>query len=167
MIVKDIIKMVCEFVGEKEIFSKLISSLPLNESEEGKVNVMLRCFNLVNQEIASDYLPFLEKEEIEDENGILNFSKFKKKVVNIYEVRGHFGRSLTFKLFPNYAEVSGKVKSVVYSYFPEELTLESEVVMQCGLSARVYAYGVASEYLLIDGISGDRSEERRVGKECM
>ena len=75
MTVKDIIKLVCEFVGEKEILSKLNSTeaVSYTDREQEKLDLMVQCFNLVNQEIASDFLPFLTKEEIDVKNSILNF----------------------------------------------------------------------------------------------
>ncbi len=162
MTVKDIIKLVCEFVGEKEILYKLDSAEDLTDREQEKVNTMTRCFNLVNQEIASDYLPFLTKETLDGKSSIINFGDLKKTVIHIIEVKNRLGMSLQFRLFPDFVEVVGKAKTVVYSYLPEELTISSDVEMLCGLSARVYAYGVASEYLLIDGISEDAEiwEER-------
>ncbi len=164
MTVKDIIKLVCEFVGEKEILSKLNSTeaVSYTDREQEKLDLMLQCFNLVNQEIASDYLPFLTKEEIDIKNSILNYSELEKTVVNVYEVKNRFGTSLRFRLFPNYLEISGHAKSIVYSYLPDDKALTDNVEMLNGLSARVYAYGVASEFLLIDGLSEDAEiwEER-------
>ena len=65
MTVKDIIKLVCDFVGERELLAKLESTeaVTYTSREQEKLDLMVRCFNLVNQEIASDYLPFLTKEE--------------------------------------------------------------------------------------------------------
>ena len=164
MTVKDIIKLVCEFVGEKEILSKLNSTeaVSYTDREQEKLDLMVQCFNLVNQEIASDYLPFLTKEEIDVKNSILNFSELEKTVVNVYEVKNRFGTSLRFRLFPNYLEINGHAKSIVYSYLPDDKVLTDNVEMLNGLSARVYAYGVASEFLLIDGLSEDAEiwEER-------
>ncbi len=157
MTVKDIIKLVCEFVGEREILTKLnaIEEVSYTSREQEKLDTMIRCFNLVNQEIASDYLPFITKEEIDVKDSILNFSELNKQVVNVYEVKNRFGCSLRFKLFPNYMEISGHAKSIVYSYLPEDKNLSDDVEMFNGLSGRVYAYGVASEFLLIDGLSED------------
>lgn len=163
MTVKDILKLVCGFVGEREILEKLeTENSTFTAREEKKINSMVKCYNLVMQEIASDYLPFLIKEEIEVEDSILNFSDLSKFVVNIYEIKNRFGMNLRFKLFPNYVEISGKAKSIVYSYLPEEKTLDEDVELFYGLSARVVAYGVASEFLLIEGISEDAEiwEER-------
>ncbi len=154
MTVKEILTLVCEFVGEREILKKFETEGELSSREQEKVEIMTRCFNLVNQEIASDYLPFLTRESV-DTNGILNFSELKKSVVHIYEIKNRFGINLKFKLFPNFAEVNGHARTVVYSFLPEELSLESTVEAPCNLTERIYAYGVASEYLLIDGLSED------------
>lgn len=154
MKVLDIIKIVCDFVGESEIFSKLSLKSSLSGKEQEKVDRMIRCFNLVRQEIACDYLPLFARENV-DANAILNFSSLSKKVIHIYEVKNRFGMNLHFKNFDNYIEISGRAKSVIYSYLPDDLTIDDEVIMHSGLSGRIYAYGVASEYLLIDGVSED------------
>lgn len=155
MTVKDILKLTCEFVGEREILSKLITSSSLTEREQEKLNIMTNCFNLINQEIASDYLPFLTKEEIVVDKSTIDFLDLSKRVVNVYEIRDKFGKNLRFRNFSNYIEVFGKAKTIVYSYLPNNFAVEDEVEMYNGLSARVYAYGVASEYLLVDGLSED------------
>lgn len=156
MTVREILKLVCEFVGEKEIAIKLNAQQEFTEKEQEKIAIMTDCFNLVNQEIASDYLPFMTKEEIAVNNSILNFQDLTKAVINIYEVKNRLGFNLRFKLYPNFVEIFGKAKWIVYSYLPSDVTtLEDEVPAFNGLSARVYAYGVASEYLLVDGLSDD------------
>lgn len=163
MTVKDILKLVCSFVGEREILEKFeAEDSTFSAREEKKINSMVKCYNLVMQEIASDYLSLMIKEEIDVEDSILNFSDLSKFVVNIYEIKNRFGINLKFKLFPNYVEINGKAKSIVYSYLPDEKALDDEVELFYGLSARVIAYGVASEFLLIEGISEDAEiwEER-------
>lgn len=162
MTVKDILMLVCEFIGEKELFSKLKQEQVLSEREQEKVDCMVDCFNLVRQEIASDYLPFLFKEEIDVDNSILHFSKLSKVLINVYQIKNRFGINLRFKLFPDFVEISGKAKTIVYSFLPEDVALEDEIEMQNGLTARVYAYGVASEFLLVDGLGEDAEiwEER-------
>ncbi|MBP3619755.1 MAG: hypothetical protein J6J24_03745 [Clostridia bacterium] len=164
MTVKEILKLVCEFVGEKELCAKLKSEQEgdFSDRELEKLDCMVDCFNLVRQEIASDYLPFLTKEEIDINNSILEFSRLSKVLINVYQIKSKFGISLRFKLFPNFVEICGKAKSIVYSYLPEDLSLNDEVEFENGLTARVYAYGIASEFLLVDGLSEDAEiwEER-------
>lgn len=165
MTVKDIIVFACEFVGEKEIVEKFKAQISdetvtFTDVEQNKIDSMLRCFNFVNQEIASDYLPFLHTEKIDVDNSILNFSELEKNIINVYEIKGSF--RLKFRVYPNYIQIFGKAKEITYSYLPEDLTLTDEVTFFCGLSARIYAYGMASEFLLIDGLSEDAQiwEER-------
>ncbi len=153
MKVLDVIKLVCDFVGEKELRAKLEADETLSAREQEKVALLQRCFNLVNQEIATDYLPFLTKEQVS--GSVIQFSSLSKNVVHVMEIKNRFGMNLKFKLFPNYVEVEGNAKSITYSFFPDECNLQDEVEKFCGLSQRIYAYGVASEYLLIDGVSSD------------
>lgn len=163
MTVKEILKLVCSFVGEREILDKFeTENSDFTSREKQKIDSMVKCYNLAMQEIASDYIPFLMKEEIDVENSILNLSNLSKKVVNIYEIKNRFGICLKFKLFPEYIEIDGKAKSIIYSYLPDEKMLEDEAELCCGLTARVLAFGIASEYLLIEGISEDAEiwEER-------
>lgn len=163
MTVKGIIKLVCEFVGERELLKKLDMQNPVYSTRESeKLETMIKCFNLVNQEIASDYLPFLLEEEIDVRNSILNFSSLSKNVVAVYQVKDCLGFGLKFRNYPNYVEIFGAAKKIVYSYLPAELELDAQVESNNGLSERVYAYGVASEYLLVDGMSDDAEiwEER-------
>lgn len=162
MKVKDIVKIVCEFIGETEIFSKLNLESELSSKEQEKVDQMIRCFNLVNQEIAEDYLPFLFEENIDVSNSTLNFSELNKTVIHIYQVKNRFGVPIRFKNYPDHIEIYGNAKKVIYSFMPENLAFGDNVISFNGLSARVYAYGVASEYLLLNGLGSDAEiwEER-------
>lgn len=155
MTLKNILKFVCEFANERDILNKWENNVSLSSQESEKVARMVKCFNLINQEIASDYLPFLTEETVNVTNGILNFSTLSKSVINIYQVKDCFGGSLEFKNFPNYIEITGNAKKVIYSYLPEDVELNSNVTFFRGLSARIYAYGVTSEYLLLEGFGDD------------
>ncbi len=166
MKVKDILKLAVEFVGERQLLEKLQNQtdvqVQMDKDEQSKLDCFVRCFNLVNQEIASDYLPFLTKENVTIQGGIIAFDTLKKKIINVYEIKDRFGFNLPFKVVSNCVEVGEKVKSIVYSFLPEDIALEGEVEFFNGLSARIYAYGIASEFLLLNGLSADAEiwEER-------
>lgn len=164
MKVKEIIAFACSFIGEQEIVKKLTSTeaVSLTDKEQEKVDTLVRCFNLVNQEIASDYLPFLYTEEIDIDNSILNYADLDKTIINVYAVKGTFNRNVKYKAYTNYIQIFGKAKSITYSYLPDKSELDDDVEFFNGLSARNYAYGIASEYLLCDGLSEDAEiwEER-------
>lgn len=164
MKVKEIIAYACEFIGEKELAEKLNSqeTVTYSAKEQEKVDSLLRCFNFVNEEIASDYLPYLITEEIDVNNSILNFSTLSKTIINIYQIKGSFGRNVRYKTYPEYVEIFGRAKEITYSFLPEKEELNDDFTFYNGLSARIFAYGIASEYLLIDGLSEDAEiwEER-------
>ena len=162
MKVKDLVIYTSLFIGEKELASKLESNTSLTEREQERVDTLVRCYNLVNQEIASDYLPFLYTEKIDVNNSILNFSELEKTIIKVYEVKGNFNMGVRYKAYPNYLEILGHAKKITYSYLPEELDLNDNIELCNGLSGRIYAYGMASEYLLCDGLSEDAEiwEER-------
>lgn len=162
MKVKDVVILTCLFIGEKELATKLEDNTTLNDREQERVDTLVRCYNLVNQEIASDYLPFLYTEKIDVNNSILNFSGLEKTLVKVYELKGRLNQNVRYKAYPDYLEVIGHAKKITYSYLPEDLTLTDDVEFYNGLSARIYAYGMASEFLLSDGLSEDAEiwEER-------
>lgn len=150
----DIIKMVCDFVGESEIYSKLPSTESLTKAEQEKVDKMLRCFNLISQEIATDYIPKLNKEEGEFVDKIYFSTLEKRNVIKVEELRNRFGLKMKFKSFEERIEFSGKAKTVIYSFLPDkDFTLTDPFIDR--VPAHVYAFGVASEYLLMDGVSED------------
>lgn len=154
MTVIDILKLVCEYVREKEICEKLKSETELSDAEEAKLSVMLDALNVVRQSIASEYVPFVYKEDINVSNGILSFDSLSKTVIHIFEVKNKLGFNLRFKTYPSLIEIFGNAKSIVYSYLPEDLTLESEVPLLNGISSSIYAFGTAAEYLGMKGING-------------
>lgn len=163
MKVKEILAYASEFIGEREIAKKLASSETetFSNREQEKVDALLRCFNFVNEEIASDYLPYLTREEINVDNSILNFSSLSKTLINIYSIKGRF-HNVRYRQYPDYVQIFGKAKEIVYSFLPDKHELDDEFEFYNGLSARIFAYGVASEYFLIDGLSEDAEiwEER-------
>ena len=171
MKVKEIIFLAMEKKKKKQLLEKLKmqetqtgeqNEIVLSKREMEKLESLLLCFNLVNQEIASDYLPFLTKENVEVKGDTIAFSDLSKRVINIYEVKDKFGFNLHFRIMSNYIKTNCKAKSVVYSFLPEKMQLEDEIEFFNGLSARIYAYGVASEFLLVSGVSSDAEiwEER-------
>ncbi len=162
MTVKEILKLALELVGEKELIAKLDAEEVLSEKEAEKMKTMLSCFNLVNQEIASDYLPFLTREAVDGKGGKICFSALSKTVINVYEVKDRFGFNMPFKVISNCVETARNAKSITYSFLPEKLGEDDLVEFFNGLSERVYAYGIASEFLLQSGLSDDAEiwEER-------
>ena len=150
MTVKEIIEAAALELG---IFSTVHAYLE-NGDETGKQKCenLLRCFNIVENELALDYLPLNAEDEFESETGVIYYTQFEHSVVRIIAVEDEWGNAVPFKLFPKYLKTqNGKVR-VVYSYTPKEKKLDENSDFTLQASVRLFSYGVATEYALANGL---------------
>ena len=132
----------------------------LGGSENAKADAenLLRCFQLVENELALDYLPLHAEEEITSATGAIGFEVFSRPLVRVLKVTNTQGQELDFKLFPNYLKTqSGKV-CVTYTYTPNAKSYTDESDFKALVSIRLFAYGIAQEFCLASG----RFEEAKV-----
>ena len=113
---------------------------------------LLRCFNLVENELALDYLPLYAEEEFETETGVIYFSEFSRAAVRVVKVTDGYGNETAFKLFPEYLKTQGGKVVVRYTYTPTAKTLTDESEFKTLASVRLFAYGIAAEYSLASGL---------------
>ncbi len=129
----------------------LRSSLEGGElTEEGKE--LLDCYNIIENEIATDYYPLKRSEAVKADGGIIPYSALTEPVIDILAVMGSGGSKLRFHCYPDHvaAEGGGDV-TVLYTYSPERKQLKSESAFKGKVSARLMAFGVTSEYLIRKG----------------
>lgn len=143
MTVKEIILSAATVLGIEEEVKAYVNG----ESTDGqKTELLLHCFNIVENELALDYLPLYAEDEMISETGAIEFSRLAKPVVRILRVTDEWGNSVKFKLFPDYVKTqAGKVK-ITYTYTPDKKNVDgvSDYVLQA--SVRLFTYGVAAEY---------------------
>lgn len=123
-------------------------------STDGKKNaeLLLTCFNLVENELALDYLPLYAEDEIDSETGKIEYTKLAMSAVRILRVCDEWGNSVPFQIFPAYLKTQpGKVR-VAYTYTPEQKTMDGESDFKLQASVRLMAYGMAAEYTLATGL---------------
>ena len=122
-------------------------------SMEGKddANALIRCFNLVENELALDYLPLLAEDTVATDTGAVFFSDLKKKAARVLKVTDEYGVALPFTVFPEYLKAQPGKLVVRYAYSPDEKAEGDESDYQTGVSVRLFAYGIAAEYLLASG----------------
>jgi hypothetical protein len=119
---------------------------------EKMVSNLVRCFNLVENQLALDYLPLFAEDEFYSETGVIDFSSLTKSPIRIVKVRDAVGQDLKFTLFPAYLKPEvGKV-IVRYSYAPKEKTLQDSSDFLLYASVRLFAYGMAAEYFTASGL---------------
>ncbi len=150
MTVKEIIEAAAAELG---ILSEVRAYVERNDvSGKEKTENLLRCFNIVENELALDYIPLNAEDEFESETGVISYTQFQNSVVRVIGVEDQWGNAVSFKLFPKYLKTqSGRVR-VSYSYTPKEKTIDEKSDYTLQVSVRLFAYGIATEYALANGL---------------
>ena len=151
----DIIKLACDFTGNEDIALKLDEEQELSANDNKVLNTLLKCLNLVQNEVACEYIPLASEQNVRAKDFKIDYSSFNKKPISIVSVKDSLGRNIRFKAFADYLVVYGNKARVKYYYLPQKIqTVESEIT-ECLLPIRTYAYGVAREYFLLQSLSDE------------
>ena len=102
MLVKDIIKLACDFTGQEALGEKIAQSSLLETCEQEIVDKFVKCFNLVNNEIASEFVPIKKIEQFEVSNGKILLTQFSTKPYKILYIKNSLGRKMRFKQFDDH-----------------------------------------------------------------
>ncbi len=157
MIVKKILLSVCTMLQ----LTELASEIEQDETSE-EVKLMLACVNYVNNIIATDYIKIYKTVEIsvEDSAQEIEFSQISSHTfLGVKSVIDESGNKINFTVTDSGLKVykNGKMK-VCFAYFPDELLLDDSITnYKTKINERIFAYGVAAEYLFIKGIVDDAS----------
>jgi hypothetical protein len=157
----NILKNACVFLQKDELLetTELGGAESSTTSQQKELSLLLRCLNLVYNQVATDYIPLIKTERFLPSSGEVLFTSFYKKVLDIRKIVDKDGIKASYKLYPDRISTIDEEISVTYSYEPDELTgLES--IMESfseKLTERVMAYGVAMEYSFISGLHDDAS----------
>ena len=120
-----------------------------------KVELLLTCFNIVENELALDYFPLLAEDTLTSEGGVIEFSALQKAAIRITKVMDEWGNSVPYQLFPAYLKTQpGKVR-VTYTYTPEKKELSGTSDFSSAVSTRLIADGMAAEYAIATGLFED------------
>ena len=153
MNVKEVLKTACDFIGLEDIKNVIDDSSSMTEEQTAIVNKLLKCFNLVQEEISTEFLSLTHKEEISASDRI-NFFSLTKKVLKILNIkRGN--KNLPFKIFTDHVVFNGSATEITYNYIPEEVGLNDDILYL--VPVRIYAYGVAREFFIFEGLTDKAS----------
>ena len=141
----------------------------LGVSEEGKtkVELLLKCFQLVENELALDYIPLSAEDEIYSATGHIKFETLSRSAVRIVSVTDASGNDADFKLYADHLVTQvGKVK-ITYTYTPKQKTLNDQSDFKLYVSPRLIGYGIAVEYSLVCGMFEEAAVWDRKYKEAI
>lgn len=144
MKVKDIMMKAAELVGNADelqnYFDGTSSTLGKKQAE-----LLLTCFNFVENELALDYIPLIKEEAFTPNGGKISYSDFSSSIVRILRVEAN-GKAVPFRLFAAYMEADERSVVVRYAYTPTEKAADGESEYRTGVSERLIAFGMAAEY---------------------
>ena len=159
MLVKDIIKLACEFIGLETVKAG-IESNNLTEEDELVCDSLVNLFNLINDEITSEYIPIYRKERVKCNDFKVNYSSLKEEPLQIISVKDIYGRKIRFKAFEDHIVAIASMVEIIYTVKSERLEIDDEI--SSSLPERVYAYGIVREYYFLQTMFDDADvwEER-------
>lgn len=160
MLVKDIIVLACDFTENEELGKAIKNSDSLTDEQNSICDSLVKCFNLIYNEIASEYLPIIKVEKVKPVGSRVEYSTLSGDVCQILSISDCSGERLKFKAFQDYVMVDANEIEIIYQVYPSELTLSSE--FDTTLTERIFAYGIAREYYFMQTLfdEADIWEER-------
>ena len=161
MKVKEILENVCVYLGKEEILdSNLFNETgeEISTLAQKDLNKMVKCLNLILEEIACNYLYIVKEKEIELKNGEINVYDIDDNILEIISIKNKFGKNLRYKYNEDKIVCLASRAVVTYKVYPKEVGIDSIVEGFGGrLTSRVIAYGVASEYCYQEMLYDDAS----------
>lgn len=150
MTVKDIVTLAARQLGIAEEVQDALDGK--TGADLKPLQLLTQCFNIVENELALDYLPLYAEDEVCSETGKIEFSELARSAVRILRVEDAWGNSLPFKLFPSYLVTQPQTVKIRYTYTPQEKDITGESDYTLFASERLFAYGIAAEYCIAMGL---------------
>ena len=147
--VKNVLLTAAAELGIYDVVKNYMDGISTDASD---TQTLLRCFNLVENELAVDYLPLYAEEEVETETGAVYYTEFSRTPIRIVAVHDAWDNEMPFRLFPDYLKTQGGKLKIRYAYEPVKKTLEGESDYVLQSAERLLAYGIATEYSLALGL---------------
>ena len=120
---------------------------------DAEIKKFFTAYNLTVSELSEEVEPLIKTETIVTDGGKILFTELSEKIKRIIDIKEN-GRTVAFKVFPQYALTSAAVAEVTYAYSPEYVSSGEEICPydERTFSKRTLATAVAAEYLLTIGL---------------
>ena len=161
MTAKEVIKNVCIYLGKDDILNSNLfieNGEELSTQNQKELDLMVDCLNFVTEEISSENLPIYKSKKINLENGKIKVNLIDEKIQDIVSVKGNSEKSLKYRIIDENLVCLANSVEVIYTVYPNKVNIDSNIELFNGcLSARVLAYGVASEFCYMQMLYSDAS----------
>lgn len=136
--------------------------------EERNLNLLVKCFNLVYSELATDYFPLITLENIEVINGSFNLNNLQNNFYKIVKLENEQGFVGKFEIYDNILYIKNGKYKLIYAYTPEKVTLNSDINNFNGkIVDRVFAYGLNKEFCFISGLYSEAESYKTKFEEAI
>ena len=161
MEVKKILKNVATYLQLLDISNVLDDLSKARDEQTEEVNLLVSCVNYVSNLIATNYLKLYKtvKKFVSASYEITFENIDTEPILDIVSVKDMYGDKVPFSITQSGVKTnySGYV-NITYSHFPAEVEFSGKILeFKTKLNERIFAYGVASEYLFIKGNIDDSS----------
>lgn len=164
--VKDVVLLAAEFVGVKEKVDDYLSGV-MDEEHQRLVDGFVCCYNVVENELAVDYLPLVKEEQMTAKDGKIAYADLSQKAAYIIGVFDEYGNSAPHKRMASYLAVGTGKYLVRYAALPVKKAFDDDSEYAVGVSERLLAYGVAAEYCLHKGLSAESAAWEKKYKKAV
>ena len=151
MTVKNILSLAAANLGREDLVAAVYDCA---EEPCGEVASLLRCYNLVENEIALDYFPLKTEDSLTLAGSVIPYSRLQHAPVTILAVKDQDGVAEHFEVRPARILLKGgknRQLTVVYTYSPAEKRFTDECELGGNISARLLSFGVCCEFCLTNG----------------
>ena len=155
MKVIDIVKTVATFLARENVLAYLEKGEGETSDENygdalNQIDYMVRCSNLVINELAGSFVPMIKREKVVVNDGKIYYGTLNENATEIISVSNESERQVNYKMETEYMSVAESPVIVEYKYIPYNYDLNDEVGFDEKVSARTLAYGVCAEICLIE-----------------
>ena len=153
MILKDIIKSACVYLGDTAVADYLGGNSVGTSAVLKKVNIYANLCNIVIAELAAGYIPMVATETVALSDGKALFSGFSYNLTRVLSVKDATGGDIPYEIFPTYLKTDGLFNSCIveYEYSPSNYGLTDTVGFKSSVSATLLSYGLCAEYCVTEG----------------
>ena len=138
----------------KEIIEKSAEFLGVELTDEN-TEKLLRCYNLIETELAIDYFPLRAVDKALIKDNKIKYSDLQRQAWRIMVVYDFTNKEVNYKLYPKYIGFSkkenGKQCLVLYCYIPQKKTIDDISEFDKGMFEEIFKYGICGEYCLMQG----------------
>jgi hypothetical protein len=135
--------------------------------DEAVYSGMMRSYNLVESEIATDYAPIVCEQKIACVNGKVAYDSFSRPPAYIIGAFDRFGQKVKIRLYSDYFTVAKGEYTVRYAALPRTKTMEDECELAASITERTVAYGVAAEYCVQNSLYAEHAVWDKKYKEAV